>query len=97
MIVADEPRKLMSGIYIEYPKKGSVCGPSSAQKKQPIFFTRKHDLPYIFPKLILFSNHNLSRLLSRRSGHYFIDIFTKETRMGVSMNEANRTPKIMKW
>ncbi len=97
MIVADEPRKLMSGAYIEYPKDGSVCGPSSAQKKQPTFFNRKHDLPYIFPKLILFSHHNLSRLLSRRSGYYFIDICTRETRMGVSMNEASRTPMVMKW
>ncbi len=50
MIVADESRKLMSGIYIEYPKNGSVCGPSSAQKKPQTFFNIKHDLPYIFPK-----------------------------------------------
>ncbi len=26
---------------------------------------------------------------------YFIDIVTKETRMGVSMNEASSTPKAM--
>ncbi len=87
----------MSEINIEYPKNGPVCGPSSAQKKQRTFFNIKHDLPYIFPKLILFLHHNLSRLLFRRSGYYFIDIFTKETRMRVSMNEVSSTPKAMKW
>ncbi len=97
MIVADEPKKLMSEIYIECPKNGSVGGPSSAQKKQPTFFNIKHDLPYIFPKLILFSHHNLSTLLSRRFGYYFIDIFTKETRIGVSMNKASSTTNAMKW
>ncbi len=79
------------------PKNGSVCVPSSAQKKQPTFLNKKHVLTYIFPKVIMFSHHNLSRQLSRRSGYYFIDIFAKETRMGVSMNEASSTPKAMKW
>ncbi len=65
-------------------------------KEATHFFNKKHDLPYIFPKLILFSHHNLSRLLPRRSGYYFIDIFAKETRMGVSMNEASSTPRAMK-
>ncbi len=64
MIVADEP------------KNGSVCGPSSAQKKQPTFVDIKHDLPCIFPKLILFLHQNLSKLLSHRSVYYLIDIFT---------------------
>ncbi len=96
MIVADEKRKLISGIYIQYPKDGLVCGRSSEQKKQPTFFDIQHDLPCIFPKLILFSHHNLSRLLSRRSGYCFIDIFTKVTPMGASMHEASSTPKAMK-
>ncbi len=51
MILADEQRKIMSEIYIGYPyKKGSGCGPSSAQKKQPTFLHIKHDYPYIFQR-----------------------------------------------
>ncbi len=90
MIVEDERRKLMSGIYIECPKNGSVYEPSSAQKIQPTFFNTKHDLPYIFPKLILFFAPQFEQTTVRRSGYYFIDIFTKEAQMGVSMNEARR-------
>ncbi len=31
----------------EYPKKGPVCGASSAQRKKPTILNVKHDLPYI--------------------------------------------------
>ncbi len=60
----------MSEIYIEYRKNGFVCGPSSAKKKHIL-------------QLNSFSHHNVSGILSRRSGYYFVDILSKETWMVV--------------
>ncbi len=54
MIEADEPRKLMAGIYIEYPKTDLFVGPHPQKRNNPRFFNIKHDLPYILPKLIIF-------------------------------------------
>ncbi len=65
-------------------------------KKQPTFLHIKHNYPYIFQKLILFSLHNVSRELSCRSRYSFIDMFSKETRIAASMNEASSMPKGMK-
>ncbi len=76
-------------------KNGSGCGLSSAQKKQLTFLHIKHDYPYIFLKLILFSLHTVSRELSCRSRYSFMDMFSKETRITASMNEASSTPKGM--
>ncbi len=91
-------KKVYIGNIHRVPKKTDLhVGPHQHKRNNPRFSIKKHDLPYIFPKLILFSHHNLSRQHSRRSGYYFIDIFTKETWMGVSMNEASSTPKAMKW
>ncbi len=78
-------------------KNGSGCGPSSAQKKQPTFLHIKHDYPHIFQKIILFSLHNVSRELSCRSRYSFMDMFSKETRIAASMNEASNMPNGMKW
>ncbi len=47
MTLANESRKIILGIYIEYPKNGPVCGASSAQRKKPTILNVKHDLPYI--------------------------------------------------
>ncbi len=77
-------------------KNGSGCGPSSAQKKQPTFLHKKHDYPYIFQKIILFSPHNVRRELSCRSRYSFMDMFSKETRIAASMNEASGMPNGMK-
>ncbi len=77
-------------------KNGSGCGPSSAQKKQFTFLHIKHDYPYIFRKIILFSFHNVRRELSCRSRYSFMDMFSKETRIAASMNEASSMPKGMK-
>ncbi len=46
---------------------------------------------------MLFSHHNVSRILSRRSGYYFIGIFSEETWMVVNMNEASSVPKDRNW
>ncbi len=78
-------------------KNGSGCGLSSALKKQPTCLHIKHDYPYIFQKLFLFSPHNVSRELSCRSWYSFMDMFSKETRIAASMNEASSMPKGMKW
>ncbi len=78
-------------------QNGSGCGLSSAQKKQLTFLHIKHDYPYIFLKLILFSLHNVSRELSCRSRYSFMDMFANETRIAACMNEANSMPKGMKW
>ncbi len=78
-------------------KKGSGCGLSSAQKKQPTFLHIKHDYPYIFQKIILFSLHNVRKELPCRSRYSFMDIFSKEMRIAASMNEASSMPKGMKW
>ncbi len=78
-------------------KKGPGCGPSSAQKKQPTFLQIKHDYPYIFQKIVLFSLHHVNRELSCRSRYSFMDMFSKETRIAASMNEAGSMPKGMKW
>ncbi len=64
---------------------------------QPTFLHIKHDYPYIFQKIILFSLHNVRRELSCRSRYSFMDMFSKETRIAASMNEANSMPKDMKW
>ncbi len=77
-------------------KNGSGCGPSSAQKKQPTFLHIKHDFPYIFQNIILFSLHNVKRELSCRSRYSFMDMFSKETRIAASMNKASSMPKGMK-
>ncbi len=42
-----------------------------------------------------FSHNNVSRILSRRSGYYFVDICSKETWMVVSLNEKSSAPKGM--
>ncbi len=78
-------------------KNGSGCGLSSAQKKQPTFLHIKHDYPYIFQNIILFSLHNVRRELSCRSRHSFMDMFSKETWIKASMNEASSMPKGMTW
>ncbi len=39
MALANELIKIMSDIYIEFPKNGYVCGASAAQKKRPINYT----------------------------------------------------------
>ncbi len=78
-------------------KNGSDCGPSSAQIKQPTFLHIQHDYPYIFQKIIRFSLHNVSRELSCRSRYSFMDMFSKETRIAASLNEASSMPKGMKW
>ncbi len=68
-------------------KNGSGCGPSSAQKKQPTFLHIKHDYPYIFQKLILFSLHNVSRKLSCRSRYSFILAAIRVSFENMSMKE----------
>ncbi len=78
-------------------KNGSGCGLSSAQKKQPTFLHTKHDYIYIFQKIILFSLYNVRRELSYRSRYSFMDMFSKETRIAASMNEASSMPNGMKW
>ncbi len=78
-------------------KNGPGCGPSSAQKKQLTFLHIKHDYPYIFQKIILFSLHNVRRELSCTSRYSYMDMFSKETRIAASMNEASSMPKGMKW
>ncbi len=78
-------------------KNGSGCGPSSAQKKQSTFLHIKHDYPYIFQKIIFFSLHIVRRELFCRSRYSFMDMFTKETRIAASMNEASSMPNGMKW
>ncbi len=77
-------------------KNGSGCGLSSAQKKQHAFLHIKHDYPYIFQKIILFSLRNVRKGLSCRSRYSFMDMFSKETRVAASMNEASSIPKGMK-
>ncbi len=78
-------------------KNGSGCGFSSAQKKQLTFLHIKHDYPYIFQKIIIFSLHNVRRELSCRSSYTFMDMFSKETRIAARMNEASSMPNGMKW
>ncbi len=78
-------------------KNGPSCGLSSAQMKQPTFLHIKHDFPYIFQKIILFSLHNVRRELSCRSRYSFMDMFSKETRIAAGMNKASSMPKGMKW
>ncbi len=50
MILADAQRKFMAEIYVEHPKKWICLLPSSAQKKEPSFLHKIHDLPNIFRK-----------------------------------------------
>ncbi len=47
MTLANESRKIILGIYTEYPKNGPVSGASSAQRKKPTILNVKHDLHYI--------------------------------------------------
>ncbi len=44
----------------------------------------------------VFSHPNVSRMLSRRSGYYFVEIFLKETWMVISMNVTSSAPNGMK-
>ncbi len=57
----------------------------------------KHDYPYIFQKINLFSLPNVRRELSCRSRYSFMDMFSKETQIAASMNEESSMPKGMKW
>ncbi len=66
---------------------GCVCGASSAQKKKNHVLKDKTRLTPNFK--VLFSHHDVRKILSRRSGDYFIDIFSKDTSLAASMNEAN--------
>ncbi len=54
MTLSDEPRTFTSRIYVEYLKKGYVCGPLSAQKKQYTVLEIKYYFPYIVQTLMLF-------------------------------------------
>ncbi len=75
-------------------QNGSVFGVSLAQMKHPHFLKIKHDLPHNFRKLMFFLTHrNANRVLSRRTVDKFIGIFSKETWLAVSVNEAGGTPK----
>ncbi len=71
-------------------------GPHQHKRKKPTFLHIKHDLPYSFANKCFFRPRILSKILSRRSGYYFIDIFSIETLMVVSMSEKSSTPKGMK-
>ncbi len=85
----------MAEICIEYPPRLDLfLGPH--QHHRNTFQHIKHDLPYIFRKKMIFLLHNVSRILSRRSGYYSIDIFSNETWMAVSISEASSAPKGMK-
>ncbi len=97
MILADEQRKIVSEIYIGYPSKRIWELALISTKETTHVFTQKHDNPYIFQKIILFSLHNVRRELSCRSRYSFMDMFSKETRIAASMNEASSMPKGMKW
>ncbi len=59
--------------------------------------TYKTRLPLHFQKIILFSLHNVRRELSCRSRYSFMDMFSKETRIAASINEASSMPYGMKW
>ncbi len=61
-------------------------------------FTHKTRLPLHFPKNnSFFLLHYVGRELSCLSRYSFVDIFSKETRIAASMNEASSMPKGMKW
>ncbi len=69
-----------------------------------IFINRFHvPRQLYFPKqiflyeLIFLSLHNVSRELSCRSRHSLTGMFSKETRIAASTNEASSIPKGMKW
>ncbi len=48
-IVADEPRKLMSGIYIEYPKTDLHAGPYQHKRNNPCFSIENTICPTFSP------------------------------------------------
>ncbi len=55
-------------------------------------FYKKNAINGTFPE-----TNTLSRILSHRCGYYFIDIFSNEMWMAVSINEASSTAKRMKF
>ncbi len=70
-------------------KMDLFVGPHQHKRNKPRFYTQ--NTIYLTYSAIeyFFSHHNVSRIQFRRSGYYFIDIFSKETWMVVSMNEVS--------
>ncbi len=95
MLLADEQRKVVSEIYIANPSKRVCLRSLTSTNETTHVFTQNTIYPPFFANK-RFLHHNVSRLLPRRSGYYFIDIFPKETWMVVSMNEKSSAPKGMK-
>ncbi len=74
-----------------------VVGPHQHKRNNPRFYTLNTITFTFSKKIILFSLHNMSRELSCRPGCPFMEMFSKETRIAASMNEAGSMPKGMKW
>ncbi len=71
-------------------------GPHQHKRNNPRFYTLNTINPTFFATKFFFSHQHVSRILFRRSGYYFSDIFSKETWMVISMSETSSTPKGMK-
>ncbi len=56
-------------------KADLLVGPHQHKRKKTHVFQYKTRFTLHFPQIDSFSHHNLSTLLSRRCGYYFIDIF----------------------